>query len=44
MDDLKKKKKKNYSKLRQALCIISKPMVNSNWSYSPEKPNSGQNL
>ena len=29
--------------LRQALCIISKPSVNSNWSYSPETPNSGQN-
>ena len=27
----------------QALCIISKPFVNSNWSYSPETPNSGQN-
>ena len=28
--------------LRQALCIISKPLVNSNWSYSPETLNSGQ--
>ena len=27
----------------QALCIISYPSVNSNWSYSPETPNSGQN-
>ena len=26
------------------MCIISKPWVNSNWSYSPETPNSGQNL
>ena len=23
----------------QALCIISSPLVNSNWSYSPETPN-----
>ena len=29
--------------LRQALCVISKPLVNSNWSYSPETPDSGQN-
>ena len=29
--------------LHQALCIISKPWVNSNWSYSPEMLNSGQN-
>ena len=29
--------------LRQALCIISNPSVNSNWSYSPEMLNSGQN-
>ena len=27
----------------QALCIISKPLVNSNWSYSLETLNSGQN-
>ena len=26
----------------QALCIISQPSVNSNWSYSPETPNLGQ--
>ena len=26
-----------------ALCIISKPRVNSNWSYSPETPYLGQN-
>ena len=29
--------------LRQASCTISKPSVNSNWSYSPETLNSGQN-
>ena len=29
--------------LLQALCIISLPSVNSNWSNSPETPNSGQN-
>ena len=29
--------------LHQALCIISNPSVNSNWSYSPETLNSGQN-
>ena len=29
--------------LRQALCIISNPSVNSNWSYNPETLNSGQN-
>ena len=27
----------------QVLCIISQPSVNSNWSYSPETPNLGQN-
>ena len=31
------------STLHQALCIISKPWMNSNWSYSPETLNSGQN-
>ena len=30
--------------LCQALCIISDPSVNSNWSYNPETLNSGQNL
>ena len=25
------------------MCIISKPSVNSNWSYSPETPNLSQN-
>ena len=29
--------------LLQALCIISNPKVNSNWSYSPETLNLGQN-
>ena len=29
--------------LLQALCIISYPLVNSNWSYSPETPNLDQN-
>ena len=29
--------------LLQALCIISQPSLNSNWSYSPETPNFGQN-
>ena len=28
--------------LLQALCIISYPLENSNWSYSPETPNLGQ--
>ena len=28
--------------LLQALCIISQPSVDSNWSYSPETPNLGQ--
>ena len=28
--------------LIQALCSISYPLVNSNWSYSPETPNLGQ--
>ena len=39
-DDLEKKG--TSSMLLQALCIISYPLVNSNWSYSPEKPNLGQ--
>ena len=29
--------------LLPALCIISYPLVNSNWRYSPETPNLGQN-
>ena len=28
--------------LLQALCSVSYPLVNSNWSYSPETPNLGQ--
>ena len=28
--------------LLQDLCVISEPLVNSNWSYSPETPNVGQ--
>ena len=28
--------------LLRALCSVSYPMVNSNWSYSPETPNLGQ--
>ena len=30
------------SMLLQTMCIISYPLVNSNWSYSPETPNLGQ--
>ena len=41
-DDLGKQKGTS-SILHQALCIISNPLVNSNWSYSPETLNSGQN-
>ena len=29
--------------LHQALCIISKPLENSNWSHNPETLNSGGN-
>ena len=31
------------SRSHQALCIISKPSVNSNWGNNPEMLNSGQN-
>ena len=31
-----------FSMLLQVLCIISWPLLNSNWSYSPETPNLGQ--
>ena len=41
-DDLEKQQGTS-SILHQALCIISKPSVNSNWCYSPETPNLGQN-
>ena len=36
-------KSSNSSILHEALGIISKPSVNSNWSCSPGTPNSGQN-
>ena len=42
MDDLKKTYSTS-SILRQALCIISNPSVNSNWICSLETLNSGQN-
>ena len=42
MDDLEKQKVTS-SMLRQALCIILNPLVNSNWINSPETPNLGQN-
>ena len=42
MDDIKNHKDPS-SILCQALCIISKPSVNSNWSYSPKTLNLGQN-
>ena len=41
MDDLEKQQGSS-SMLLQALCIISEPLVNSNWSYSPETTNLGQ--
>ena len=41
-EDLKKQQGTS-SILCQAVCIISKPSVNSNWSYSPETLNLGQN-
>ena len=41
MDDLGKQKGIS-PLLFQALCNISWPLVNSNWSYSPETPNLGQ--
>ena len=40
-DDLEKQLGTS-SMLLQALCIFSYPLVNSNWSYSPETPNLGQ--
>ena len=42
MDDLEKQYS-TFFMLLQALLIISKPWVNSNWSESPETPNLGQN-
>ena len=41
MDDPEKQKGTSSMHL-QALCIIWYPLVNSNWSYSPETPNLGQ--
>ena len=41
MDDPEKQKRTS-SILCQALCIISKQLLNSNWSYSPEMLNSCQ--
>ena len=43
MDDLEKQRG-TCSVLRQAMCDISKPWVNSSWSYSPETLNSGQRM
>ena len=40
-DDLEKQEGTS-SMLLQALCSISYPLVNSNWSYSPETPNLGK--
>ena len=40
-DDLQKQQGTS-SMLLQALCSILWPLVNSNWSYSPETPNLGQ--
>ena len=40
-DDLEKQQGTS-SMLLQALCIILYPLVNSNWSYSPETSNLGQ--
>ena len=42
MDDLKKKSNRA-SLLGYINLCASKPSVNSNWSYNPETPNSGQN-
>ena len=40
-DDLEKQQGPS-SMLLQAFCTISQPLVNSNWSYSPEPPKLGQ--
>ena len=42
MDDLEKQQG-TCLMLCQAVCIISKPSVNSNWSFSPEKLSLGEN-
>ena len=41
-DGRPQKKLGNSSMLLQALCSISYPLVNLNWSYSPETPNLGK--
>ena len=43
LTDELEKQQGTFSMLLQALWIISYPLVNSNWSYSPETPNLGQN-
>ena len=42
LTDHLEKQKGTSSMVLQALCSISKPLVNLNWSYSPEMPNLGQ--
>ena len=42
LTDDPEKQKGTTSMLLQVLCIIPEPLVNSNWSYSPETPNLGQ--
>ena len=42
-DDIEKRQG-IYPILHQALCILSSPYVNSNWSYSPETANLGFDL
>ena len=42
MDDFEKQQGTS-SVLYQALCIMSNPLLNSNWSYSPETLNLAQN-
>ena len=42
-DDLEKQQGTSFM-LLQAMCVISKPSVNWNWSYGPENPKLGQNL
>ena len=43
MDDFRNNRATLLCYVKLALCIISKPSVNSNWSYSLETLNSGQN-
>ena len=42
--DYLEKQEGTSSTLRQALCFISNPSVNSNWNYSRKTLNSGRNL